>query len=119
MSDQRSTIGYLKSGMAFWAHVFITLSAWVAPFLVSWQWSVPVYAAVMLQFAVFGKCLLNEHHELSEEDDATFYAHLFEKMGFRPDRRRLKFYVRKVCYPVLAVVSVLWQEFLGFEPVLF
>lgn len=110
----------LKSEIAFWLHLFITLLAWVAPFLISWYWSLPVYAAVMLQFAIFGKCLVNKHHDLHEEDDyATFYSHLFEKMGFRPDRRRLKFYVRNVYYPVLATVSVLWQEVLDIPPLLF
>jgi hypothetical protein len=73
----------------------------------------------MLQFAVFGRCLVNKEHDLSEDGDATFYSHLFEKMGFRPDRRRLKFYVRNVCYPVLATVSVFWQEYLGIQPLFF
>lgn len=109
----------LKSGIAFWLHLFVLVLAWVAPFMFSWQWSVPVYAAVMVQFAVFGRCLVNEHHDLSEDENVTFYSHLFEKMGFHPDRRRLKFYVRKVFYPVLATVSVIWQEVLGIEPLLF
>lgn len=109
----------LKSELAFWLHFFVTLLAWVAPFLFSWQWSLPVYAAVMLQFAVFGRCLANEHHDLSEDDHATFYSHLFEKMGFQPNRRRLKFYVRNVCYPALAAFSIFWQEFLGNEPLVF
>lgn len=113
------SVSTLKSEIAFWLHLFVTLLAWVAPFLFSWKWSLPVYAAVMIQFAVFGRCLVNKEHDLDESDDATFYSHLFEKMGFQPDRRRLKFYVRKVYYPVLAVVALLWQEVLGFAPILF
>lgn len=109
----------LKSEFAFWLHLFVTLLAWAAPFLFSWQWSLPVYAAVMLQFAVFGRCLVNKQHNLREDDYATFYSHLFEKMGFRPNRRRLKFYVRNVYYPVLATFSIFWQEFLGNEPFIF
>jgi hypothetical protein len=109
----------LKSELAFWLHLLVTLLAWVAPFLFSWQISLPVYAAVMLQFAVFGRCLANKHHDLSEDDHTTFYSHLFEKMGFRPNRRRLKFYVRNVYYPVLATFSIFWQEFLEIEPLIF
>ncbi len=108
-----------KSEFFFWLHLFITALAWVAPFLFSWQWSLPVYAAVMLQFAFFGKCLMNKEHQLAEDDHATFYSYLFEKMGFQPDRRRLKFYVRNVYYPVLATVAVVWQEVLGGKPLLF
>lgn len=109
----------VKSGLAFWFHVFVTLLAWAAPFLVSWKWSIPVYTAVMLQFAFFGRCLMNEQHEMTEDDNATFYSYLFEKMGFQPDRARLKFYVRKVFYPVLAGVALVWQEVLGINPLLF
>ncbi|GAB4490587.1 MAG: hypothetical protein OHK0019_09670 [Saprospiraceae bacterium] len=109
----------LKSEFFFWLHLLITALAWVAPFFFSWQWSVPVYAAVMLQFAVFGKCLMNEQHALQEDDYSTFYSHLFERMGFKPNRRRLKFYVRNVYYPVLATVSVVWQEVLDMPPLIF
>lgn len=109
----------LKSEFFFWLHLLITALAWVAPFFFSWQWSLPVYAAVMLQFAVFGRCLMNKEHQLVEDDHTTFYSYLFEKMGFRPNRRRLKFYVRKVCYPVLAAVAIVWQEVLNIKPLLF
>jgi len=120
MANHESTTNTSKSELVFWLHLFITALAWVAPFFFSWQWSVPVYAAVMLQFAFFGRCLMNDHHEMTEDDnDATFYSYLFEKMGFHPDRRRLKFYVRKVFYPVLATVAILWQEVLGMAPLFF
>lgn len=120
MDHRESTTNNPKSDLVFWLHLLITALAWVAPFFFSWQWSVPVYAAVMLQFAFFGKCLMNDHHEMTEDDDdATFYSYLFEKMGFQPDRRRLKFYVRKVFYPVLATVAVFWQEVLGIAPLFF
>jgi hypothetical protein len=109
----------LLSSLAFWFYLFVTLLAWVAPFLVSWKWSIPVYAAVMLQFAFFGKCLMNEKHDMTEDQDATFYSYLLEKLGIRPNRKRLKFYVRKVFYPVLATVALIWQELLGNAPVFF
>lgn len=109
----------LRSEFFFWLHLLITVLAWVAPFLFSWQWSLPVYAVVMLQFAVFGRCLMNKEHQLEEDDHATFYSHLFEKMGFQPNRQRLKFYVRKVCYPVLVAAAIVWQEVLKVEPLLF
>jgi hypothetical protein len=119
MEKKTPASGNLKSELFFGFHLLVTLTAWVAPFLFSWKWSLPVYAAVMLQFAFFGKCLMNEQHDMTEDDHATFYSYLFEKMGFRPNRKRLKFYVRKVYYPVLATVALIWQEVLKFEPLLF
>jgi hypothetical protein len=109
----------VKAKLVFILHLIVTALAWVAPFLFSWQILVPVYVAVLIQFAVFGRCLMNAEHDMAEEDHATFYSHLFEKMGFQPNRRRLKFYVRKVFYPVLSLVALFWQLGLGNAPLLF
>jgi hypothetical protein len=104
---------------AFWLHLLITAFAWVAPFLVSWYIIVPIYAIVVIQFLIFGKCLVNKAHDLGDADDMTFYTEIFEDLGFKVNRRRLKFYVRKVFYPFLAAVALLWQVFLGIEPLWF
>ncbi|HMX41854.1 MAG TPA: hypothetical protein PK971_13080 [Saprospiraceae bacterium] len=103
----------------FSLHLAVTLLAWVAPFLISWTWLLPIYAAVMLQFAVFGRCLMNERHGLQETDDRIFYTDLLEMLGFRLDRRRVKYWVRGWLYPTLAVVALIWQLGLGQHPLLF
>lgn len=109
----------LKSWLLFWLHLFVTLLAWVAPFLFSWKISLPVYGLVMLQFGVFGRCLMNEQHGLQEEDGRIFYTDLLEKMNFSPDRALVKFVVRRLLYPVLAIVALGWQVGLGNTPLLF
>lgn len=103
----------------FWLHLFVTLLAWAAPFLFFWKWLVPVYGMVMLQFAVFGRCLMNEQHGLQEGEDQIFYTELLEKMGFRPNRRTVKHLVRRWLYPVLAAVTIAWQWGLGKPALLF
>ncbi len=99
----------LKSEAVFWLHVLLTAGAWVAPFLISWKILVPAYLIVMLQFAVFGRCLMNEHHGLQESDDRIFYTDLLERMGFRPNRPLLKRFVRRYLYFILAAFTLLWQ----------
>ena len=95
------------------------VATWLLPFLVNWKLAVLVYAAVMIQFAVFGKCLMNEHHGTSEAGDRIFYTEVLERMGFNPEPSRVKFLVRKVLYPFLAVVSLIWQVGLHNAPFLF
>ncbi len=108
-----------KSTFVFWLHLFVTLLAWVAPFLFSWKLSLPVYGMVMLQFSVFGRCLMNEQHGLREEDNRIFYTDLLEKMNFTPDRALVKYLVRRLLYPTLALVALGWQLLLGQEPLVF
>lgn len=106
----------VKSTLVFSLHLFVTLLAWVAPFLFSWKLIVPVYTLVMLQFSVFGRCLMNEQHGLQEEGDRIFYTDLLEKMHFSPNRALVKFLVRRLLYPVMAGVALIWQVLLRHEP---
>jgi hypothetical protein len=108
-----------KFNLAFWLHLVVTIGAWVAPFLLSWYIIVPIYALVVIQFLIFGRCLVNEKHELGEADDMTFYAYLFEAIGIPVNRKRLKWYVRRMFYQVLSVFTLIWQLLLGNEPLWF
>jgi len=109
----------IKSTLVFWLHLFVTLLAWVAPFLFSWKLSLPVYGMVMLQFSVFGRCLMNAQHGLWEEDNRIFYTDLLEKMNFTPNRALVKYLVRRLLYPTLALVALGWQVLLGQAPLVF
>jgi hypothetical protein len=110
---------YLKSSFVFALHLFVTVLAWVAPFLFSWKLCLAAYTLVMLQFTVFGKCLMNEHHGLDEAGNRIFYTDLMEMLGFSPDRARVKFIVRKLLYPALALVAIIWQVAAEQEPWMF
>lgn len=103
----------------FWAHLFVTLLAWMGPFLFSWYLMVVAYTLVQLQFVFLNRCVMNKGHALEEVDDYTFYAFLLEMVGFQPNRKVVKFITRKMIYVGLALVAVLWQVVLGFEPLLF
>ena len=63
---------------------------------------------------------MNKKHGLEESDDyRTIYSELFELMGFQPNRRKLKAFIRKYLHIILAIITLIWQVGLGFEPLLF
>lgn len=115
--QSRQTTG--SHNFSFWFHLFITILAWVGPFLFSWYLMLIAYGTVVLQFMVFNKCLLNKHHDLHDENDNTFYSYLFEQMGMTVNRARLKRFVRRYVYILLAAFTILWQVVAGVEPLLF
>lgn len=104
---------------SFWFHLFITVLAWVGPFLFSWYLMITAYLIVIVQFMVFNKCLLNAKHDLNVNDDATFYSYLFEQVGINVDRTRLKKFVRRYMYILLGAFTFWYQYVLGIEPLLF
>ena len=108
-----------EHNLVFWFHVLITSLAWIGPFLFSWYLMVPAYMIVLLQFLVFGRCLLNGQHKLDDSSDTTYYSYLFEKLGMNVNRSNLKLWVRRYFYIILSVLCILWQVVAGFEPLLF
>lgn len=108
-----------KHNFMFWFHLLITSLAWVGPFLFSWQIMCVAYTIILLQFAVFNKCLLNAKHDLTDHTDATFYSYLFESMGMTVNRPLIRVIARRYLYFVLGFFSWFWQVWLGHEALLF
>ena len=103
----------------FWVHLLVTSLAWLGPFLFSWYLMIFAYTLVQLQYQVFNRCLMNEGHDLGEEDDKTFYHYIFTKMGMTLERKAVKFFVRQRLNYFLGAFTIFWQVYLGFEPLLF
>lgn len=113
------TIERLRVELWFWFHLALLLGSWAAPFLVSWPYLIGIYAIVLLQFAVLGRCVVNRLHELhDDQSNHTFYADILERLGFQPDRAKVRSFVRSWIYLVLLCVGLLWQEVLGHAPLL-
>ncbi len=104
--------------IVFWLHLALVLLALSGPFLFSWFLLIPAYGIVLIQFLFFRKCLMNKAHDLTDPD-TTFYSYLFEKTGWRPDRKKVKLFVRRYLYLLLAAVAITWQVLLGQKPLLF
>ncbi len=118
MKKQDTSSGTIKEKAFFGVHVLFLLLAWLGPFLFWWPLIVTAYLLVQFQFYFFNKCLMNETHQLEEENHSTLYSHLFEAWGFKPDRKKLAFFVRRILHIVLALFAILWQVVLGFKPLL-
>ena len=95
--------------LAFWFHLLITIFAWIGPFVFDWRLMLICYTYVVLQFLFFGECFLNRAHAMDDDDDATLYSFLFEKLGFKPNKKRLKSFVRRFAYLLLAGITIWWQ----------
>lgn len=109
-----------KFNSTYWLHLGLTILSWFIPFLFDWRLVLIAYSIVLLQFIVFGGCLMNRGHGLEDADnDHTFYAHLLEGVGIRLDRGRVKSFVRSWMYVVLASIALIWQVAIGKEALLF
>lgn len=117
MTTTKSTLN-----TAFWLHLLLVLAGWLGPFLFSWYLMVTGYTLIFLQFLVFKKCLVNDLHDLDDNNYYTFYTFLFECIGIhlsKANQKRLFLFVRWPLYPILIAFTLFWQLHLGFAPLLF
>lgn len=109
----------MTKNASFIFHVFITLLAWPAPFLVSWYFLLPIYLGIYIQFRFIGKCVLNESHGLVENGEDTIYSDMAALVGIKVNKKRLHIFVRHFLYLLLSAFTLLWQQVLGYEPLWF
>ena len=107
----------IKSG-SFWfgIHLVLTVGAYFIPLMFDWPLVVAAYSMVILQFAFFGRCLMNEGHDLPEDEGQTFYSDVFERLGYTVNRKKLRRFVRGYLYVILILITLFWQVYLGNEP---
>jgi hypothetical protein len=107
----------IKSGTIwFGIHLTLTIGAYFIPFMFDWPLVITAYSIVILQFAFFGRCLMNEGHDLPEDDGQTFYSNVLERLGYRVNRKVLRRFVRGYLYFILILITLIWQVYLGREP---
>ena len=105
--------------LAFWFHLLITILAWIGPFLFSWYWMLSAYGIVIIQFMIFGRCLLNKSHGLKNENNATFYSVVLELARINHNPARIKYWVRNWVYPLLGIFTLILQFILNWQPLIF
>lgn len=109
----------MKNEVVFGLHLIMSLGAYLIPFLITWKLVVPVLLLTVAQHIIFGRCLLMSGHGVSEEDGSTFYSHVLERLGFKPNKKAIRWFVRKILYTALAAVALYWQVYLGNAPIWF
>lgn len=105
----------------FYLHFLVTLLALIGPFLFDWRLMALAYIIVHLQYMIFKKCLMNSSHGLDESEDpnGTFYGVVFDMVGIKHDKARLKKFLRGPLYPILGIFGYVWQRILEIPPLFF
>jgi hypothetical protein len=102
----------------FILHLGLMILSWIVPFLFDWRLVWAAYSVVLLQFWVFGRCLMNKGHDIDDvNSDETFYSHLLESIGFRFPRKHVKQFVRLWLLLGLGFIAWFWQYYSGQKPV--
>jgi len=96
-------------GPTFWIHLPLVILANVSFILVSWYWILFWAGILFLQYWMFSGCILT-NKQFGSNNDLTFYTIYLEKLGFRFNRKRFRFYMRYIHPFMLALIAFLLQQ---------
>src|SRR3989344_3460540 len=97
--------------MIFLLHLILILCIYLSPFILDWRIILVFVALYYIQLVVFGNCILTIWQFREEARDTTFYSHVFELLGFSPNKRTVRLVVDYVIPWAIVIIALLWQVF--------
>lgn len=107
-----------REQLFYGVHLVMVFFALSGPVLISWYVMSPIYALVSVQFLIFKGCLFNKTHGLGKPE-ATFYSDILWQMGVAHNHPLLTRFVRTYLYPLLILLSLMWQWLFSHPPLWF
>lgn len=102
-------------GLIFWIHLVLIVFAYVSPFLVPWQWIILGVLALLVQQIVLRGCILTRV-QFGKDPEMTFYYRYLTLLGFKVNKKRLKFLMAWVMPVIVFIGAVVWQVLLLNDP---
>ncbi len=102
-----------ETSLIFW-HTIIILLAWLSPFWLDWKLIFICSALYWLQILIFKGCILTniqfkDKIKLTKKSDRTMYAFWADWLGFKPNRKKLKFLAVYIMPLIVLIIAILWQ----------
>ena len=99
-------------------HLIEIIISWFSPFLISWYFIILGVLIYYLQIYFIGNCILTKI-QFEEKNKKAYYTYLLEKLGFKPDNRKVTFFVVNVKPYIILAIAIFIQIILKIKPLLF
>lgn len=94
-------------------HAVLIFASYISPFVLGWKIVAIFVAFYYLQLAVLGNCVLTMVQFREKYRTTSFYSYILERLGFRPDKRKVLVVVDYVVPWVILLIALLYQVALG------
>ncbi len=100
-------------GLIFWVHLLLIFIFLACPFLIGWQWVFLIGVLFIVQDKLFNNCILTQaqlgHKKEIRQDELSFYAYYFQKMGLKINPKWVKKYIAWGIIIFVLLFSLFWQ----------
>lgn len=104
-------------GFIFWSHLLLILIAYSSPFLFNWKIIVFGSLILIIQYYIFGGCVLNKV-QFDDANEVFLYPYI-TMIGLRISRYFFRIFIRYILPLILISLAVIWQVILGIKPLIF
>lgn len=99
-------------GFTFYIHLILIIIAYSSPFLFNWKLIALGIIILFIEYFLFEGCILTNIQFGKKQKDLTFYTIYLELLGFKFNRKKLKFFIRYIMPFIVLAISLIWQEIL-------
>jgi len=93
-------------------HILLAFLAVTSPFWLDWKIVFLGLALYGLQLVTFKGCILTNIQfkgGITKKTDGSIYTFWAEKLGFKPNRKKLNFVVDYLMTPAVLIITIIWQ----------
>ena len=105
-------------GLIFWIHLILILLVYVSPFLFSWKLILIGVLYIYFQEIFLKGCFLT-YAQFGKDTDMTFYYRYLTLLGFKVNKKKLKFFMAWIMPWIILGIALIFQEVLGFKVLIF
>jgi hypothetical protein len=99
-------------------HTILIILVWTSPFWLDWKLILVCILLLSIQYIIFKGCALTNlqfSNKINKKVEDTMYSYYLEKIGFKPNKRRIKFLARYIFPIIILGLALIWQIILNMQ----
>jgi len=105
-------------GLIFLIHLILIILIYASPFLFSCKLILIGVLYIYIQEIFLKGCFLT-HMQFGKDPEMTFYYEYLTMLGFKVNKRKLKFFMAWIMPLIILGFALIWQEILGIKVLFF
>jgi hypothetical protein len=106
-----------KFGIIFWTHLILIITAYLSPILFRWEIIGIGVLYLVIQQIILKGCVLTIA-QFGKDPYNTFYYKYLTLLGFKPNKKKLKFIMTYIMPFVVLSLALFLQIILKFQPII-
>jgi hypothetical protein len=106
-----------KFGIIFWFHLILIVTAYLSPILFRWEIIGIGVLYLLIQQIILKGCVLTIA-QFGKDPYNTFYYKYLTLLGFKPNKKKLKFIMAYITPFVVLSFALFLQIILKFQPII-